>query len=469
MTAPVFVMQDLRVGVRGEVPAGIVSGLSLEIKAGECVALCGPSGSGKSTACLAPFGMAAPNLEAAGTHTLSGMPAAVAGRKYRSGAVAFVLQEPAANFAPHLPVGVQLHDLSKDTNFENWLIKRATQLGLLELERLLLQLPAQCSGGELQRLALIAALAQRPQLLVADEPTAALDAASRVAWCRLVGEHCEQGLAVLLVSHDASVLAEMADRRVTLDHQPAAIAASAVFPPASDCVPEMSARRPAHAQARPAALLRMEVAGGVRRNAPDAPAPWQLALPAGTCVALVGPSGSGKTSLLQAALGLPTPLATRVEWAGSPLLPWPDATRRAIAGQMAAVPQDARLALNPYRPVLDSVAAAFRRRGVDWRTSRRRAEEALAAVGLTAEHWRRRPAALSVGQAQRAALVQALAVEPALLVCDEPTSAQDSWHRELVVRCLLRAQNAQGVAVLLATHDLEMAETLGATCVRLGE
>jgi peptide/nickel transport system ATP-binding protein len=191
--------------------------------------------------------------------------------------------------------------------------------------------------------------------------------------------------------------------------------------------------------------------------------PIQLA--AGGCIAVVGPSGSGKTSLLNAVLGLPTPLGARVEWRGLPLLPWPDASRLRTAGSMAAVLQEARQTLNPHRPVLDGVAAAFRRRGEDQGASRRHAETDLRAAGVAEELWNRRPGTLSVGQAQRVALAQALAVRPALLVCDEPTSAQDAQHRQYVVASLRRAQLEHGTAVLLATHDFALVEALGATVV----
>lgn len=434
----------------------VINDLTFELASGECLALCGPSGSGKTTAMRALFGLTPAQLQVRGTRLYAGgCPAHQLGRRVPGG-IAFILQEPAANFAPHLEIGTQLSDINSKLfplAVPNW----AARLGLQDLPRLLRQLPDQCSGGELQRLALIAALLQAPGLLVADEPTAALDAAGRAGWCALVRELLEQGLAVLLATHDPTVLAGVATRRLLLD--------SVAVPPHTGPAAHSASR--ARETVPGGNLLEIQLHG--RQATPSRAAEPELAFSVAKagCTALVGPSGSGKSSVLHLALGLPTPYSGSVRFAGSALQPWPDASRRHTVGRMATVLQDSRQGLNPHLTVSEIVVATLRR------THRRRstcvplAEAKLEALGIGPGLWNRRPADLSVGQAQRVALVEALAVGPELLVADEPTSAQDARSRVLVVACLLQARQEQGMALLLATHDLELVSALGATLITL--
>ncbi len=455
---PLLEWRELGVRPRGEEGAPpIVSGLNLELHRGECVALTGRSGCGKTSAALAPFGLLPWRLESTGVARFAGNPAGDPIAHAGSGRVAFVFQEPANNFAPHLNIKSQLIDLNH--NISEPIIHRwCHELGLVDSERLLRQYPNQCSGGELQRLALVAALAQEPALLVADEPTAALDSASRDAWCQLVRQCCVRGLAVLLVTHDPAVLAAVAHRQIPVgDTQ------------TSDALPQ-------HGVTERAVSAR-ELLLAVQLEHPRvAPSSAQgegrgLRLGVGQSVCITGPSGAGKSSFLRLALGLPSPWAGEVTWRGQRLQPWPHTSRQQIAGAMGAVLQEARDSLNPHRLVLDAVSAGFRRCGDTWRVSRQHAAEELSALGVPADCWSRTPAALSVGQAQRVALAQALvqarvqarAGNPSLLVLDEPTSAQDLDHRQRVADRLLKAQHQHGAALLIASHDPGLVGLLGCT------
>ena len=445
---PVLECHDLGVRLHGErdVPP-LVSRLNLQVHRGECVALTGQSGCGKTTAAFAPFGLLSAALEVTGVARFAGHPVGNLRLPPNGERVAFVLQEPVTNFSPHLRIDSQIIDLLKVSSFDevrHW----CAELGLLDGERLLSQHPDQCSGGELQRLALVAALAQKPALLVADEPTAALDRASRDAWCGLVRRQCERGLAVLLVTHDPAVLAAVAHRQIPLG--------DARWP--AEVVPLRA--REGHVSGLDELLaVRLEPPFSVQ--APALCEGLRFALDVGQSLCITGPSGAGKTSLLRLVLGLPSPWQGDVAWRGQPLHPWPHASRVRTAGGMGAVLQDARGNLNPHRQVLDGVSAGFRRSGHSWRVSRQRAAEELSALGVPADCWQRTPAELSLGQAQRVALAQALAGEPALLVLDEPTSAQDSGHRQLAVERLVRAQREYGTALLMATHDVELVAALG--------
>ena len=467
---PLLEWHELGVRLRGEesMPP-IVSGLNLELQRGECVALTGRSGCGKTSAALAAFGLLPAQLELTGVARFAGNPAGNPIAQSVGERVAFVLQEPASNFAPHLNIQSQIIDLNGNIgvlDIHQW----CTELGLVDSERLLRQYPNQCSGGELQRLALVAALAQEPALLVADEPTAALDSASRDAWCRLVRQRCEHGLAVLLVTHDPAVLAGVAHRQI-----PVGDAQVTEAPP-----PYVA---PERLIADPNLLLsvQMEYPGG----APSATGGegFGLQLGVGQALCVTGPSGAGKSSLLRLVLGLPSPWRGEVTWRGLRLQPWPHASRQQMAGAMGAVLQEARGSLNTHREVLDGVSAGFRRSGHTWRVSRQRAAEELAVLGVPADCWSRSPSALSVGQAQRVALAQALA-QPrvqtrvqtraqasagslALLVLDEPTSAQDLAHRQRVADRLLVAQYQHGTALLIASHDPGLVRLLGCTTLPL--
>ena len=445
---PLLEWRELGVRLRGETDAPpIVSGLTLDLRRGECVALTGHSGCGKTSACLAPFGLLPRQLEMTGVARFAGQPAWSRPAQNSRERVAFVLQEPGNNFAPHLSIILQILDLNKNiepVRIHEW----CAELGLGNSVRLLQQYPNQCSGGELQRLSLVAALAQEPVLLVADEPTAALDSATRAAWCRLVRQHCERGLAVLLVTHDPAVLAAVADRQIAVG------AAQAPEAGAAYRVNKIG-RSGAHG------LLAVELQQPVGAQSPRHGEGNALALGVGQSLCVTGPSGAGKSSLLRLVLGLPSPWKGEVEWRGQRLRPWPHSSRKRIGGAMGAVLQDARGSLNPHRTTLDAVSAGFRRSGHSRRVAQQRGASELTALGVPADCWPRTPTELSLGQAQRVALAQALASQPALLVLDEPTSAQDLDHRQRVIDRLLLAQHQHGTALLVATHDAELVAALG--------
>ena len=451
---PILECRNLRVS-QGTSPDSpfVVSGLNFSLKPGECVALCGPSGAGKTTACLSAFGLAAEGLNVAGDTFLGGQKAPSRVGFRGAGGVAFVFQDPASNFSPYLNIIEQLTDLSADIytpKTRSW----CEALGLPAAPGWLKRFPSECSGGELQRLALVAGLLQAPSLLVADEPTAALDPANRDAWCQLVRANMERGLAVLLVTHDEAVIQALSARRIELGTNS----------PTPFMVTDHGAKGTSEP---PRALLEVWWEEGPsmarpQRGHSETSADHHLAVGALDCVALIGPSGVGKTSLLNLVAGMPSTLRGTVLWEGKPVGPWPDASRRGTIGRLAVVLQQPRQALNPFRSVIDSVAASFLRGGESTIRCRELAAAELEALGVPKGLWHRRPASLSVGQAQRVALAQALGLRPALLVADEPTSAQDAGHRSLLVQRLLEARKNHGMAVLLATHDFALTAALEA-------
>lgn len=394
-----------RLGVKPIVePIQLVDDLHLALRPGECVAMTGPSGIGKTSVCLGTFGLARGPLEVRGNYWLDGVrqPAGTLPRTQRGG-VGFVLQEPSENFSPDIRIIPQLFDASAEKRTSEFfaLADSLTQeLGFEGLAGLSARRPGQLSRGEVQRLALVAALLRHPRLLVVDEPTANLDAAHRQRWCRVVNRwRLETGMAVWVATHDPAVVSGLEARVVGWSPSPA------------DCLAAVG-----------------DDLAGVPGLAP--------------ALLLTGPSGSGKTTLLAALASLAS------------------AGRRGTDHRCSMLFQEARTGLNPYHPVVDSLAEVIvRAESVDRARARHRALEELARLDLALELGDRKPAELSTGQAQRAALALALVSRPAVLFCDEPTSALGAVHRGFVMRRLRQAR-VDGTSLVVASHDEELVRSL---------
>ncbi|WUW20658.1 ABC transporter ATP-binding protein [Streptomyces sp. NBC_01463] len=469
-----------------------VSGVDLTIAAGETVAVVGESGSGKSTTAHALLGLLpAGGRITAGTVRFDGEDLTALGdrrlREVRGRGIALVPQDPAVSLNPVQRVGDQVAEVLLIHGLAGRKEAAAAATGILELAGMpdpavrARNFPHQLSGGMRQRALIAIALAGRPRLIVADEPTSALDTTVQ----QRILDHLqklsrESGTAVLLISHDLAVAAARADRIIVMrggEVVEAGPAEQVMTEPRHeytrvllDAVPGAPSRRRAKVREREAAadgprpllvaedlvmdypLPRTGGSGGRTLRALDGVG---FTVPAGRTVALVGESGSGKSTAARLALRLLKPSAGRIEFDGRDITAAPERELRALRRGAQLVHQNPYAALDPRLTVERIVEEPLRVFGTEGRTARRaRVRALLDRVALPAHLHERRPAALSGGQRQRVAIARALALEPRLVVCDEPLSALDVSVQARILALLEELQAELGIAYLFITHDL---------------
>ncbi|MFC4630293.1 dipeptide ABC transporter ATP-binding protein [Promicromonospora alba] len=518
---PVLNVQDLVVTFPERGGAGrrsVVDGVSFQVAAGECVAIVGESGSGKSVTARSIVGLAgegarvtAAELTVAGQDVLS-----LSGRRLRSlrgGTVGLIAQDALVSLDPLRPVGREIGDtLALHTGLDAAARRARTielldRVGLPDAELRAGQRPGQLSGGQRQRALIAAGIAGEPLLVIADEPTTALDQPVQAGVLQLLGQLRDDGTGVLLISHDLSVVLGIADRVLVMTD-------GAVV---EEGTPAEVFERPRHPYTR---KLVAAVPGGVPRGTPlsaagpaagverrsgrgmaadratkptfdgasarGATGPTfgdvllealglartfqvggreivaaddvSFTLRAGRTLGLVGESGSGKSTTARLLLGLERPDAGEVTLLGEPWIPLPEARRRPRRPLVGAVFQDALSSFDP-RWTVGTVLADALTRGRTTRPGPVRAEiaELLDTVGLDPAEATRRPLHLSGGQRQRVAVARALAADPRVLILDEPVSALDVSVQAQVLDLLDRLQRERNLAYLLITHDLGVA------------
>jgi microcin C transport system ATP-binding protein len=468
-----YAVDDLRLTVGG---AQLLDGVSFAVERGGCTALVGASGSGKTMSCFAPFGLAPGTLTGSarleGTE-LVGMPEPAL-RPIRA-RLGFVFQQPLTALTPHLSIGSQLAEAA-GVRDRPALAAMLDRVGLTQPQAKLDAYPHRLSGGERQRALIAMATAHGPSLLVADEPTSALDAELRHTILDLLGRMRDQGLGLLLVSHDLPLVARYADRVVVLDQgrgvedgragdileRPqhpitcALIAASPRLDSPPPALPEPGAPllqvRDIHVAFR---------APGWRRPPIAAVSDASFDVHEGEAFALVGRSGSGKSTLARAVTRLGPCDSGDVQWRGTPL---PPRARMKPAHRRLLQPvfQDPAASLDPQWSVIRSVAEPLRHLFPDLSPAERgmRAAAALDEVELGSAYAGRRARELSGGQAQRVAIARALVADPALILLDEATSALDVLVAGRILDLLARLQASRRLAILAITHDLAVAHRL---------
>lgn len=459
-------------------PAGdrpVLDGIDLRVRPGECVAVVGESGAGKSVLARTLLGLTqadprwtvhADAFEAAGRDARRFTPRQWRGLRGRS--VSLVLQDALQSLDPlrtiEAEVGEALAVRGIGRRERRAAVIRALEgAGLPDAASRLRQRSGELSGGMRQRALIASALVHEPELLVADEPTTALDPTTATRVLRLFDEVKRRGTAILLISHDLASVARVADRIAVLDrgrvveqgaaeqilHRPAHPVTRALV----DAIPRgpkprSASRTVAEASGSPAssdspALLALH--GAVRRfPAPDGGTTGlhgvELVLRRGEAVGVVGESGAGKSTLARILVGAEQPDAGSVE--------------RVDPGcRVRLIPQDPLSTFDPRWRVGRILTASLRDAG-------RSPVELLAQVGLGPEYLHRRPATLSGGQRQRIAIARALAAEPDVLVCDEPVSALDVTTQAGILRLLRDLQERRGVSLVFVSHDLAAVRTV---------
>ena len=418
--------------------AAVPEEISLSVGPGEIVGLIGESGSGKSLTALAIMGLLPPGMRVSGSILLDGRQIVGAAEKdmqaVRGRVAGIVFQEPMTALNPVLRVGDQVAETLLCHGVPRAEARRRAEEALEQvgLPGTYERYPHQFSGGQRQRIAIAIAIAMRPRLLIADEPTTALDAGTQGQIVALLQQLvAETGMGLLLISHDLALVERVTHRVVSLRQ--------GETPPA---IPP----RPT-GQIGPVLLQGSGLVREYRHPRLRAVDGVDIAVHEGESVAIVGESGSGKSTLLRTLLGLEAPQAGSVTLAGQPI------TRR-VRHRIQAVFQDPAGSLDPRWTVEKLVAEPLSLLGTPKAERRRRVEEALGQVGLSAGDVDRYPHQFSGGQRQRIAIARALVVEPDLIVFDEATSALDPSVKAQILALLANIAARRRIAYLFVTHDL---------------
>jgi len=494
---PLLKVEGLRVGfARGRDVRPVVKGVSFELAPGRCLAVVGESGSGKSVTARTLVGLtgAGARVEAdrleLGGRDLLGL-REKQWRALRGKEVGFVLQDALVSLDQLRTVGAEveeplrLHRWGDRESRRQRVLKVLADVGIPQPELRARQRPYELSGGLRQRALIATALALDPALVIADEPTTALDVTVQAQVLDLLAETKERGKAIILISHDLAVVARLADdvavmrdgeiveygpardvlhdprhayTRALLDAIPSEHTRGARLSPSS--APPRPRPAPSPRPAKGDAPL-LEATGLVKRyRSPDGTYRTvvddvSFELHPGETLGVVGESGSGKTTTARIALALTEPDAGRVLLDGRPWTELSRRERRPLRHRIGVVYQDPLSSFDPRwnvgRILTDALSTAPDGGGRD---VRKRAAELLEQVGLAERHLDESPLRLSGGQRQRVAIARALAPRPDVIVCDEPVSALDVSVQAQVLDLFADLQAELGVAYLFISHDL---------------
>ena len=491
---PLLHVENLRVSFGA---AEVVKGISFTTRVGRCLAVVGESGSGKSVTARTLVGLTGPGshvradrIELAGldlTRQSERSWRAIRGRE-----IGFILQDAMVSLDQLRLVGdeiaepLRLHGWGTRASRKERAIELLGSVGVPEPEVKVRQRPYELSGGLRQRALIASAIALDPRLLVADEPTTALDVTIQAQVLDLLAESKDRGRSIILISHDLSVVARLADEVIVMRggevveqgaahqvlHQPKHEYTQALL----DAIPsehtrgtrlvaaaehESPVRRTRKPADRDAPVLEARNLTKVFRG-PDkvdrtVVDDVSFRLLAGETLGIVGESGSGKTTAARIALALLQPTSGEVLLQGQPWSALPPSRRRPLRKRIGVVYQDPLSSFDPRWAVGQIITDALRtgaRPPSSKAEARSRAIRLLEQVGLGEQHLDAAPLRLSGGQRQRVAIARALAPEPEVIVCDEPVSALDVSIQAQVLDLLTDLQDELGVSYLFISHDL---------------
>ena len=489
---PLVDIHDLKVSFSqygGEVHA--VRGVSFAVKEGESLGIVGESGSGKSVSCMALLRLLPATAKVTGTLSLDGTDVLRANRedlaRLRGRSAAMIFQDPMTAFDPVFTIGHQITETIRAHR------KVSQREALAEAEQLLLRVeiknardvlgyyPHQLSGGMLQRAMIAMALSCRPKVLIADEPTTALDVTIQAQILQLIKQvQADFGMALIMITHDLGVIAETVDRVLVMfngevmeegpvqqifdapqhDYTKTLLASlKTSFAPSAD----ETDTAPALELRGLAKTYRVRRRTGFLTSYGDfhAVRPVDIVLPRNRIVGLVGESGSGKTTTGLMAMRLTEPSTGQILVDGADISGLGPDDLKSFRRRMQIVFQDSYSALDPMMTLAQIIAEPLHIHGLG--TAREQTDKALdwlERVGLPRNFGSRYPHELSGGQRQRVAIARALILGPSVLVADEPTSALDVTVKAQIIGLLKQLQAEMGLSMLFISHDLSTVKSL---------
>lgn len=490
--APLVEVTNLRVGFpSGARTIAAVDGISFTIDRGQSVAIVGESGSGKSVTARSLVGLIGGNaqiqadrLQVNGSDTRQFSQRQWRGLRGKQ--VGFVLQDALVSLDPLRTIGAEIsevlntHRVVGRSDVDAKVIELLTTVGIPDPELRAGQYPHQLSGGLRQRALIASAIAADPDLLIADEPTTALDVTVQAQILELLEQRRRDGTALLLISHDLAVVSRVSDYLyvmkdgIFVEHGPTRDVLNNPQHPYTrqllDAIPvahargtRLSSRDGVHT------LQRAPISEDVVLQATDLTKHFtltqgrrlravdnvSLTVHGGETLGIVGESGSGKSTIARLLLHLETPDEGTVDIAGRDWTSLSDKQIRATRQRVAVIYQDPLSSFDPRHTVARIVEEPLLAAGGINRTDRRtRVLEQLELVGLSKDHLGRRPRQLSGGQRQRVAIARALATRPDIIICDEPVSALDVSIQAQILDLLADLQAELGIAYVFISHHL---------------
>jgi microcin C transport system ATP-binding protein len=482
-------VKDLRVSFRQEgALTQAVKGVSFTLKRGETVALVGESGSGKSVSALSTVSLLGDSAEVSGSVLYDGQQMIGASdallRKVRGNDISFIFQEPMTSLNPlhtiekQLGESLALHQGVVGTAARQRIIELLNKVGINDAESRLGAYPHQLSGGQRQRVMIAMALANKPDVLIADEPTTALDVTIQAQILDLLKDLKDsEGMGLLFITHDLGIVRRIADRVCVMQHgeiveqgPTAEIFDNPQHPYTQKLLGAEPSGRPDPVPEGAEVIASTDhlkvwfpIQQGFLRKTVDhvkAVNDASLTVRAGETVGIVGESGSGKTTMALAIMRL---IASEggINFAGQDVRKWSTRELRRLRKDMQIVFQDPFGSLSPRMTCMQIIAEGLTIHNVDPdRNQRELVRDVMVEVGLDPATMDRYPHEFSGGQRQRIAIARAMVLRPRLLVLDEPTSALDMTVQVQIVDLLRNLQRKYGLAYLFISHDLKVVRAM---------